>query len=104
MAGQAMRTDISDAYGIEVRAHALVAAAGADGRFALRLTPKGVVRTNRLEGTQVPGLYVAGDASEDVQLAIVAAAEGAKAGFAINEYLRARDIEARVRIASRRAA
>lgn len=64
--------------------------------FGCELTPKGVVRTNRLEGTGVPGLYVAGDASEDVQLAIVAAAEGAKAGFAIDEYLRARDVQRRV--------
>ena len=69
-------------------------------RFGCELTPKGVVRTNRLEGTQVPGLYVAGDASEDVQLAIVAAAEGAKAGFAIDEYLRAQDIERRIRHAA----
>jgi thioredoxin reductase len=45
---------------------------------------KGAVRTDRLEGTGVPGLYVAGDASRDVQLAIVAAAEGAKAAFAMN--------------------
>ena len=50
-------------------------------------TKKGTVRTNRLEGTNIPGLYVAGDASKDVQLAIVAAAEGAKAAFAINEAL-----------------
>lgn len=35
----------------------------------------------------MPGLYVAGDASRDVQLAIVAAAEGAKAAFAINHQL-----------------
>ena len=48
---------------------------------------KGAVRTNRLEGTNVPGLYVAGDASHDVNLVIVAAAEGAKAGFAINSAL-----------------
>jgi thioredoxin reductase len=48
---------------------------------------KGTVRTNRLQGCNVPGLYVAGDASRDVQLAIVAAAEGAKAGFAINSDL-----------------
>jgi thioredoxin reductase len=66
-------------------------------RLGCELTPKGVVRTNRLEGTGVPGLYVAGDASEDVQLAIVAAAEGAKAGFAIDEYLRGRDVEQHVR-------
>ena len=73
-------------------------------QFGCEVTPKGVVRTNRLEGTRVPGLYVAGDASEDVQLAIVAAAEGAKAGFAIDEYLRARDIEKRLRDVPRRAA
>ena len=48
---------------------------------------KGTVRTNRLEGTEIAGLYVAGDASRDVQLVIVAAAEGAKAGFAINRAL-----------------
>lgn len=54
-------------------------------------TSRGTVRTNKLEGTEVPGLYVAGDASRDVQLAIVAAAEGAKAAFAINTELQARE-------------
>lgn len=53
-------------------------------RLGCRLTRKGAVKTNRLEGTGVPGLYVAGDASRDVQLSIVAAAEGAKAAFAMN--------------------
>jgi thioredoxin reductase len=37
--------------------------------------------------TCVPGVYVAGDASRDVQLVIVAAAEGTKAAFAINKAL-----------------
>jgi thioredoxin reductase len=50
-------------------------------------TRKGVVKTGKLEGTNVPGLFVAGDASKDVQLAIVAAAEGAKAAIAINTAL-----------------
>jgi thioredoxin reductase len=50
-------------------------------------THKGAVRTNRREGTGVPGLYVAGDASWDVQFVIVAAAEGAKAAVAINMEL-----------------
>ena len=45
---------------------------------------KGTVKTNDFEGTCVPGLYVAGDASEDVQLAIIAASEGVRAAFAIN--------------------
>lgn len=53
-------------------------------RLGCRFTSKGAVKTNRLEETGVPGLYVAGDASRDVQLAIVAAAEGAKAAFAMN--------------------
>jgi thioredoxin reductase len=53
-------------------------------RLGCRFTPKGAVKTDRLEGTGVPGLYVAGDASRDVQLVIVAAAEGAKAAFAMN--------------------
>ena len=53
-------------------------------RMGCRFTRNGAVKTNRLEGTGVPGLYVAGDASRDVQLAIVAAAEGAKAAFAMN--------------------
>jgi thioredoxin reductase len=53
-------------------------------QLGCRFTEKGAVKTGRLEETAVPGLYVAGDASHDVQLAIVAAAEGVKAAFAIN--------------------
>src|SRR5581483_3965259 len=56
-------------------------------QLGCKFTRKGAVLTGSLEGTNVPGLYVAGDASRDVQLAIVAAAEGAKAGFAINKAL-----------------
>ena len=37
--------------------------------------------------TNIPGVFVAGDVSRDVQLAIIAAAEGARAGLAINRYL-----------------
>jgi thioredoxin reductase len=37
--------------------------------------------------TSVPGVYVAGDVSRDVQLAVIAAAEGARAGLAINKDL-----------------
>jgi thioredoxin reductase len=40
--------------------------------------------------TSIPGLYVAGDVSRDVQLAIIAAAEGARAALAINRALVAR--------------
>ena len=53
-------------------------------KLGCRLNRKGAVVTGRNEESGVPGLYVAGDASHDVQLAIVAAAEGARAAFAIN--------------------
>jgi thioredoxin reductase len=52
-----------------------------------RFTKRGAIRTDRYERTGVPRLFVAGDASRDVQLAIVAAAEGAKAAFAMNREL-----------------
>ena len=48
---------------------------------------KGAVKTDNLGETCVPRVYVVGDASRDVQFAIVAAAEGAKAGVAINKAL-----------------
>jgi thioredoxin reductase len=51
------------------------------------LTAKGAVRTGEYEASNIPGVYVAGDASKLVQLAIVAAAEGAQAAFAINTDL-----------------
>ena len=37
--------------------------------------------------TSVPGVYVAGDASRDVQLVIIASAEGARAALAINKAM-----------------
>jgi thioredoxin reductase len=52
-----------------------------------KFTDDGAVDTGDYEMTNVPGVYVAGDASRLVQLAIVAAAEGAKAAFAINQEL-----------------
>ena len=44
--------------------------------------------------TNIPGVYVAGDVSRDVQLAIIAAAEGARAALAVNSYLLDQDIKA----------
>lgn len=41
--------------------------------------------------TEIPGLYIAGDATRDVQQVIVAAAEGAKSAFEINSELRDED-------------
>jgi thioredoxin reductase len=56
-------------------------------------TEKGAVQTGKYEITARPGLYVAGDASEAVQLAIIAAAEGASAAFAINTDLLKEDLD-----------
>jgi thioredoxin reductase len=56
-------------------------------RLGVAFTSKGAVRTTEYETTDVPGLYVAGDASRKVQLVIIAAAEGAEAAFAINSAL-----------------
>jgi thioredoxin reductase len=59
-------------------------------RLGCEFTVKGTVKTDHLGKTCVEGIYVVGDASRDVQFAIVAAAEGAKAGVAINKALQAR--------------
>ncbi|GJE25260.1 NAD(P)/FAD-dependent oxidoreductase [Methylobacterium organophilum] len=60
-------------------------------QLGCELTERGVVPTRDYEKTNVPGLYVAGDASRRVQFAVVAAAEGAMAAFAINTELIAED-------------
>jgi thioredoxin reductase len=57
-------------------------------RLGCLFTRKGAVKTGKLEGTNVPGLWVVGDASHDVKWVIVAASEGAKAAMAINKSLR----------------
>jgi thioredoxin reductase len=59
-------------------------------RLGCEMNRGGVVKTGNLGETHLPGLYVVGDASRDVQFAIVAAAGGAKAAVAINKALQAR--------------
>jgi thioredoxin reductase len=56
-------------------------------KLGCQFNDKGCVVTSEYESTCVPNLYVAGDASEQLQLAIIAAAEGANAAFAINTAL-----------------
>ena len=48
---------------------------------------KGGIKCGEHEASSVPGVFVAGNITRDVQLAIVAAAEGAKAAFGINRAL-----------------
>jgi thioredoxin reductase len=61
-------------------------------KLGCRFTSKGAVDTGACEATNVPGLYVAGDSSKDAQFVIVAAAEGAEAGMAINKALLKEDL------------
>ncbi len=56
-------------------------------RLGCRFTKRGAVECNLLGATNVPGVYVAGDASRDVQFVVVAAAEGAKVAYAVNVAL-----------------
>ncbi|HUR32460.1 MAG TPA: NAD(P)/FAD-dependent oxidoreductase [Vicinamibacterales bacterium] len=53
---------------------------------------KGTVDTGALSDTNVPGVFVAGDASHDAQFVVVAAAEGVKAALAINQALQREDL------------
>lgn len=55
----------------------------------------GGVRCGKYEATSVPGVFVAGNIIKDVQLAIVAAAEGARAAFGINRSLTREDFDRR---------
>jgi thioredoxin reductase len=62
-------------------------------KLGCKFTEQGCVRTYDYEMTDVPGLYVAGDASRFVQFAIVAASEGALAAVAINKELMKEDLD-----------
>lgn len=82
--------------GAEVACEAVFFSAGQSpqcnfpSKLGCEFTHKGTVKTDHLGQTRVPGVYVVGDASRDVQFVIVAAAEGAKAGVAINKALQTR--------------
>jgi thioredoxin reductase len=60
-----------------------------------KMNRTGVVVTNRLQQANVPGLYVAGDVSKDMQFVVVAAAEGAKAAVSINKEMQKEDLKTR---------
>jgi thioredoxin reductase len=71
-------------------------------QLGCEFTDKGTVKTDHLGRSCVPGLYVVGDASRDVQFVVVAAAEGAKAGVAINQALQTPAFPARQSAAAAR--
>jgi len=56
-------------------------------RLGCALTRVGTVKTGSRCDTNVPRVFVAGDASRDAQFVVVAAAEGVKAAVAINRAL-----------------
>jgi thioredoxin reductase len=58
-----------------------------------QLDEGGSVICQQHAATGVPGLYVAGNVRGGVHLAIMAAAEGAEAGIAINEELADRELK-----------
>jgi thioredoxin reductase len=60
-----------------------------------RIGRHGGVICGQFEATSVPGVFVAGNIIRDVQLSIVAAAEGARAAFGINRALTREDFERR---------
>jgi thioredoxin reductase len=86
------------ASGESLARRALFVCTGQHQRSALartlgaRFSSKGAVDTGTCEATEVPGLYVAGDSSKEAQFVIVAAAEGAEAGMAINKALLKEDL------------
>ena len=57
------------------------------------LNRRGTVKTGAVCNTNVPRLYVAGDASRDAQFVVVAAAEGVKAACAINKALQLEELK-----------
>jgi thioredoxin reductase len=99
-AGQLRR--IVFASGDSVQRDALFFCAGTRARSPLvaqldcEIDARGKVQTGSFEQTAVPGLYVVGDASEDVNFIAVAVAEGAKAACAANRALRQEDSQARI--------
>jgi thioredoxin reductase len=56
-------------------------------KLGCSFTEEEFIEADEQQMTCAPGIYVAGDAYQDVQLAIIAAAEGARAAFAINKAL-----------------
>ena len=61
-------------------------------RLGCLFTERGTVDTGTCEVTNIPGLFVAGDASKQAQFVAVAAAEGTEAAMAIHRALMKEDL------------
>ncbi|MGH8137553.1 MAG: NAD(P)/FAD-dependent oxidoreductase [Steroidobacteraceae bacterium] len=64
-------------------------------QLGCRMTRSGSIHCGQYEASSVPGVYAAGNILKDVQLSIVAAAEGARAAFGINLSLTREDFAQR---------
>jgi thioredoxin reductase len=60
-------------------------------RLGCAFTPDGAVRSDGPAAADVPGVFVAGNVRPGLQMAIIAAAEGAEAGFHMNSVLLSAD-------------
>jgi len=97
------------ARGDSVRRDALFLCVGTRPRsplveqFDCNVDLHGKVETRGSEQTAVPGLYVVGDASEDVNFIAIAVAEGTRAACAAHRALREEDSRARLALFQDRA-
>ncbi|MEO8062384.1 MAG: NAD(P)/FAD-dependent oxidoreductase [Pseudomonadota bacterium] len=66
-------------------------------KVGCQFTQAGGILCGRYEATSVPGVFAAGNIIRDVQLSIVAAAEGARAAFGINRALTREDFDRHAR-------
>jgi thioredoxin reductase len=73
-------------------------------QLGCRTNRAGAIQCGRYEASSTPGVFVAGNILRDVQLSIVAAAEGAKAAFGINRALTREDFALRAGTSRERAA
>jgi thioredoxin reductase len=70
-----------------------------------KYTTKGVIVNDKYQHTSIKNLFVAGDAAQDMQFVVVAAAEGAKAAVTINKELtkeRVKEKLGRIKLAQER--
>jgi thioredoxin reductase len=66
-------------------------------QLGCRTSQAGAIECGEYEASSTPGVFVAGNILKDVQLSIVAAAEGAKAAFGINRALTREDFALRAK-------
>jgi thioredoxin reductase len=64
-------------------------------QLGCEFTRSGGIKCGEYEATSVPGVFAAGNIIRDVQLVVVAAAEGTRAAFGINRALTREDFESR---------